>query len=185
MRESRCRCGRESRCRCGRGEPSPGAAVAGASPVPVRMWWGRASPGADVAGASPVPAQMWQGRAQSWCGCGRGEPSPGADVAGASPVPVRMWQGRFSAPSHVSFVSKSALCSRREAAHETAARVRVCARSLTHVCVRVCVCVCAPGGRLRTKQLCDRKLLSRSASTPPSLSLCRKCWFRRRRCKWG
>ncbi len=33
--------------RCGRGEPSPGADVAGLSPVPVPMWQG--SPGADVA----------------------------------------------------------------------------------------------------------------------------------------
>jgi hypothetical protein len=30
------------RCRCGRGEPSPGADVAGASPVPVQMWQRRA-----------------------------------------------------------------------------------------------------------------------------------------------
>ena len=30
----------ESRCRCGRGEPSPGADVAGVSPVPVQMWQG-------------------------------------------------------------------------------------------------------------------------------------------------
>jgi hypothetical protein len=62
-----------SRRRCGRGEPSPGA---------------------DVAGASPVPAQMWQGRAQSRRRCGRGERSPGADVAGASAVPAQVWQGR-------------------------------------------------------------------------------------------
>jgi hypothetical protein len=40
-----------ARCRCGRGEPSPGADVAGVSPVPVQMW----------AGASPVPVQMWAG----------------------------------------------------------------------------------------------------------------------------
>ena len=30
------------------------------------------SPGADVAGVSPVPVQMWRGRAQSRCRCGRG-----------------------------------------------------------------------------------------------------------------
>jgi hypothetical protein len=58
----------KSRCRCGRGEPSPGA---------------------DVAGVSPVPVQMWQGRGQSRCRCGKVEASPGADVAGVSPVPVR------------------------------------------------------------------------------------------------
>jgi hypothetical protein len=52
------------------------------------------SPGADVAGVSPVPVQMWQGRAQSRCRCGRGEPSPGADVAEVSLVPMRMWQGQ-------------------------------------------------------------------------------------------
>ena len=40
------------------------------------------SPGADVAGASPVLAQMWRGRARSWRRCGGGEPSRGADVAG-------------------------------------------------------------------------------------------------------
>ncbi len=55
---------------------------------------GEPSPGADVAGASPVPVQMWQGQAQSWCRCGCGEPSPGADVAGVSRVPVQMCQGR-------------------------------------------------------------------------------------------
>ncbi len=36
------------------------------------------SPGADVAGLSPVPAQMWRGRAQSRRRCGRGEPLNGA-----------------------------------------------------------------------------------------------------------
>ena len=46
-----------------------------------------------VAGASPVPARMWQGCAQSRCRCGRDAPSPGADVAGVNPVPVQMWQG--------------------------------------------------------------------------------------------
>ena len=30
----------QSRCRCGGGEPSPGADVAGVSPVPVQMWRG-------------------------------------------------------------------------------------------------------------------------------------------------
>ena len=30
--------GAQSRCRCGSGEPSPGADVAAASPVPVSMW---------------------------------------------------------------------------------------------------------------------------------------------------
>jgi hypothetical protein len=44
------------------------------------------SPGANVAGASPVPVRMWRGRAQSRCGCGGGEPSPGADVGGVSRV---------------------------------------------------------------------------------------------------
>ena len=55
---------------------------------------GEPSSGADVAGASPVPVQMWQGFARSRCRCGRGEPGPDADVAGVSPVPVQMWQGR-------------------------------------------------------------------------------------------
>ena len=42
--------------------PSPGADVAGVSPVPAQMWHGvRPSPGADVAGVSPVPAQTWSG----------------------------------------------------------------------------------------------------------------------------
>jgi hypothetical protein len=40
--QSRCRCGGGehllSWCRCGRGEPSPGADVAGASPVTVQTW---------------------------------------------------------------------------------------------------------------------------------------------------
>jgi hypothetical protein len=48
----------QSRCRCGGGEPSPGADVAGVSPVPAQMWRGLTFPGADVAGVSPVPAQM-------------------------------------------------------------------------------------------------------------------------------
>ena len=55
-RESR---GAQSRCRCGGGEPSPGADVAGESPVPVQLWQGRG----DVAGA--------QSR------CGRGRVTPG------------------------------------------------------------------------------------------------------------
>jgi hypothetical protein len=58
--------GEQSRGTCGEGEPSPGA---------------------DVAGARPVPAQMRQGRAQSQCRCGRRGTSPGADVAGARQVP--------------------------------------------------------------------------------------------------
>ena len=64
--------------------PSPGADVAGVSPVPSQMWQGEPSPGADVAGVSPVPSQMWQGRAKSQCRCGRGEPSPGADAGDVS-----------------------------------------------------------------------------------------------------
>jgi hypothetical protein len=40
---------------------SPGAGVAGPSPVPVPV----------VAGVSPVPVQMWRGWAQSRCRCGR------------------------------------------------------------------------------------------------------------------
>jgi hypothetical protein len=42
-----------------------------------RCGGGEPSPGADVAGASPVPAQMWRGRAQSRRRCGRGEPTRG------------------------------------------------------------------------------------------------------------
>ncbi len=64
--------GAQSRRRCGTGEPSPGADVAGGSPVPVQMCTGEPSPGADVAGVSPVPAQMWHG---------------------GSPVPALMWRG--------------------------------------------------------------------------------------------
>ena len=45
------------------------------------------SPGAEVAGVSPVPVQMWQRCAQSRCRCGSGTPSPGADVAAVRPVP--------------------------------------------------------------------------------------------------
>ncbi len=56
---------------CGRGEPSPGADVGGASPVPVQMWAGEPSPGADVGG-----------RAQT-----------AADAGGAGPVLVQMWAG--------------------------------------------------------------------------------------------
>ena len=51
----------QSRRRCGSSEPSPGADVAGVSPVPAQMWQR----------VEAVPAQMWQ----------RVEPSPGADVA--------------------------------------------------------------------------------------------------------
>ena len=67
-----------ARCTCGRGEPSPGADVAGASPVPVRMW------------------QRW---AQSRCNCGRGEPSAGADVAAARPAPVEGSQSGLAEPA--------------------------------------------------------------------------------------
>ena len=52
----------QSRCRCGRGEPIHSANVAGGAP----------SPGADVAGLSPVPVQMWHGAcllAKSSKGC--------------------------------------------------------------------------------------------------------------------
>jgi hypothetical protein len=51
------------------------------------------SPGADVAGVSPVLVQMRQASAKPRCRCGRAEPSPGADVAGVSPVPVKTWAG--------------------------------------------------------------------------------------------
>jgi hypothetical protein len=85
---------------------SPGADVAGVSPVPVQTWQGRAqsryrsggraqfrcrcgrggpSPSPDLAARSRRRCGQ-QGRAQSRRRCGRGEPSPGADVAGASPV---------------------------------------------------------------------------------------------------
>jgi hypothetical protein len=45
--------GARRRCRCGRGD-SPGADVAGVSPVPVQMWEGEPSPGADVAWGEPM-----------------------------------------------------------------------------------------------------------------------------------
>jgi hypothetical protein len=65
----------QSCCRCGRGAPSPGA---------------------DVAGTSPVLLQMWQGRARSPCRCGRGEPGPAAYVdegSGVSPAPLHTRKG--------------------------------------------------------------------------------------------
>jgi hypothetical protein len=40
--------------------------------VPAQMLEGEPSPGADVGGASPVPVQMWEGRAQSRRRCGSG-----------------------------------------------------------------------------------------------------------------
>jgi hypothetical protein len=90
----------QSRCRCGRGEPSPGADVAGVSPVPVPMWRGQKA--AQYLGRCrpPQPPPRTRGmpkcpaaRAKLPCRCGRRGPTPGADVAGASPVPVQMWQG--------------------------------------------------------------------------------------------
>ena len=60
--------------------PSPGADVAGVSPVPVQMF----------VAVSPVLAQMWAGGAQSRRRCATGEPSRGADVAGLSPRPLQM-----------------------------------------------------------------------------------------------
>ncbi len=63
----------ESRRRCGRGGPSPGA---------------------DVAGVSPVPAQMWQGWAESRRRCGSRERGVGACVGGVGRVPAQMWQRR-------------------------------------------------------------------------------------------
>ena len=72
--QSRCRCERgepQSLCGCGRGEPSPGADVAGVSPVPVQTWVAGPSPGAVVAGTVPSPGARGE----------RGEPSPGAEVA--------------------------------------------------------------------------------------------------------
>ena len=48
-----------------------------ASRVPVRRWpGGEPSPGADVGAASPVPAQMWERRAQSRRRCCGRRPSP-------------------------------------------------------------------------------------------------------------
>ena len=44
----------------GSGEPSPGADVGGASPVPAQMWEVEPSPSADVGGVSPAQAPMWQ-----------------------------------------------------------------------------------------------------------------------------
>jgi hypothetical protein len=53
---------------CGGGEKSPGADVAGMSPVPAQMWQGEPCPGADVAGASAVPVRVWRGRDKCrWC----------------------------------------------------------------------------------------------------------------------
>jgi hypothetical protein len=49
-------------------EPSPGADVGGASPVPVQMWAGRVQ---SRCRCGRVPVQMWAGRAQSRCRCGR------------------------------------------------------------------------------------------------------------------
>jgi hypothetical protein len=71
------------------------AAPAASAPAPCTA--DEPSPGADVGGASPVPVQMSQGRAQSRRRCGRGEPSHGADVGGASPVPAQMWPGCVAA----------------------------------------------------------------------------------------
>ena len=55
------------RCAAGNapGEPSPGADVGGARPVPAQMW----------AGARPVPAQMWQRWAPTRCRLGGRAPA--------------------------------------------------------------------------------------------------------------
>ena len=55
----------QSRCRSWRGAPSPGADVAGASPVAVHMWHG----------GEPGPgARCGRGCVRSRCRCGRGPP---------------------------------------------------------------------------------------------------------------
>ena len=92
----------QSRCSRGSGEPSPGADVAGASPVPVQMWQGQA----------PVPAQMWASawrcatassrvviNAENWARSTRSSPTSNASssrsrLACIKPVPVQTWQAR-------------------------------------------------------------------------------------------
>jgi hypothetical protein len=74
--------------------PSPGADVAGVSPVPVQMLVAVSPvPVQMLVAVSPVLAQMWAGGAQSRRRCATGAPSRGADVAGLSPVPLQMCHG--------------------------------------------------------------------------------------------
>jgi hypothetical protein len=97
------------RIRCGRGEPSPGADVAGVSPVP--------------------PVQMWQGCAQSRRRCGRGEHSPGADCCamGEPSSRCRYAPGEISpgADSDVGRVGRSVLTRNTRARAPGAGRVGV------------------------------------------------------------
>ena len=67
------------------------------------------SPGADVAGASPVLVQMWQASAKPRCRCGRREPSPSEDVG-------RLSFQRGSAPLHVRRLRASTQLERRSCA---------------------------------------------------------------------
>ena len=60
-------------CRCGGGEPSPGAAVAGVSPVPVQMWQG-----ADALPGFPLsPAQLGRRGDGVWDICTNAKPREG------------------------------------------------------------------------------------------------------------
>jgi hypothetical protein len=77
------------------GEPTLGAHVVGASPVPVQMRQGEPNPRADAARVSPVPCRIG------------GEPTLGADVVGASPVRVQMWHGRAQSQCRFSGVRPS------------------------------------------------------------------------------
>jgi hypothetical protein len=74
-------------------EPSPGADVGRASPVPVQMWAGMSPVLVQMwAGVSPVPMQM-----TTW-----GGPSPRRRCcSGVSPVPVQMWAWGEPSPGPV------------------------------------------------------------------------------------
>jgi hypothetical protein len=111
---------RQSRCRCGSGGLSPGA---------------------DVAGLSPVPAQMWpRGRAQSRCRRGRGAPPRtilrcGGDLLDRGHVALRQRQPapvRTKASSMALKRTRTrAMCRRARALSHTRARAR------THANARV------------------------------------------------
>jgi hypothetical protein len=88
------------------------------------MWRGEPSPGAEVAGVSPVTAQMWQGAARSRRRCGQGgRPVTAQMWAGVSPVPAQMWPTSWSQSA-----THSAACDGLRCALSVACRTESLAR---------------------------------------------------------
>ena len=163
--------GTQSRRRCGRGEPSPGADVAGVSPVP--------GSGADVAAVRRGEAYNSSSRRANACNrhavrdtmpCGMscrveylavwdtmlygipcsgdGRHSAQCDATAVLRPDVRGWartDGRRPSANRISYSVASRTCEWRalnEGATESSLGVPVRACTCVRACVRACACVC-------------------------------------------